>query len=736
MSPGASVSPRPLVRLVAFAALGLYGALRWATLLSPAPAWRLLALLAVAVALAGGGAALGRRSRPAALLCCAAAAVAIFPLAGIPIAWVLHARLAAIAGAVGDGLSALPGVLVPYLGSGGSVRVVIVLGAGVLLLDAALLIAFAPGGGGAPGGGWAPGGGGVPARSARRDLHRAGAALPLVALAVVPSTLVRGQLPYLGGVVLFGLLVAFMWGERIGRAQLPAAIVVAALAAAAAALAAPALDRHRPWVSFETLAGTVSPARVDTFDWSQSYGPLDWPRTGRQVLQVRARRPDYWKAENLDEFDGREWVAGSSPSAPAPTADPGVPARWAQALRVTIGSMRTSDLIAAGLASRPARVPGLLAPGPSAGTWRVAPALRPGDSYLVRTYSPRPTPAELGAEAPGELASALAEHPGALRPYLSIPGVRSPYARAFALARRLARAAPAPYAYVVSVERYLSPSRGFRYDESPPLRKYPLESFLFRDKLGYCQQFSGAMALLLRIGGVPARVAAGFTTGAYDPASHAWRVSDLDAHAWVEAWFAHYGWVRFDPTPASAPARAGQAAAAALGGGEPPVRARVPFVRPRGASAPARESPAARGAATALPASAILALAILALAALIALALRARRRRGAPGAAQLVAELQRALARCGRPIGGEVTLATLERDYSLASSPGAAGYVRAIRIARFGGGGEPPTAAQRRALRHQLRAGLGVLGRPRAWWALPPRGARRARGRGSSGSAG
>ena len=67
------------------------------------------------------------------------------------------------------------------------------------------------------------------------------------------------------------------------------------------------------------------------------------------------------------------------------------------------------------------------------------------------------------------------------------------------------------------------------------------------------------MAMLLRMGGIPARVAAGFTSGTYDKKSGSWIVTDIDAHAWVEAWFPSYGWVRFDPTPATAPARGGRA---------------------------------------------------------------------------------------------------------------------------------------------------------------------------------
>jgi hypothetical protein len=57
------------------------------------------------------------------------------------------------------------------------------------------------------------------------------------------------------------------------------------------------------------------------------------------------------------------------------------------------------------------------------------------------------------------------------------------------------------------------------------------------------------MALMLRYLGIPARVAAGFTSGVYDRSTHEWTVTDHDAHTWVEAWFPHYGWLPFDPTP-------------------------------------------------------------------------------------------------------------------------------------------------------------------------------------------
>jgi hypothetical protein len=224
------------------------------------------------------------------------------------------------------------------------------------------------------------------------------------------------------------------------------------------------------------------------------------------------------------------------------------------------------------------------------------------------------------------------------------------------------------------------------------------------------------MALLLRMGGIPARVAAGFTSGTYDRGSQQWVVTDRNAHAWVEAWFPQYGWVRFDPTPVTAPARGGSTA--------PPIvkplatTAALTGVAPRrdiGGQAPA---PAvahhSSGGETTIWFIVVGALAGGGAAALLWLVLSGPR---AP--ADLVDELERALVRTRRPLSDGVTLAALEGR--LRASPGAEAYVRALRMARYGGQARLPTRAERRALRRELARGLGLAGRLRAWWALPPR---------------
>src|SRR6185503_18694399 len=56
------------------------------------------------------------------------------------------------------------------------------------------------------------------------------------------------------------------------------------------------------------------------------------------------------------------------------------------------------------------------------------------------------------------------------------------------------------------------------------------------------------MAVLLRIEGVPARVASGFAPGEFDESTGVSIVRENHAHTWVEAYFPRYGWITFEPS--------------------------------------------------------------------------------------------------------------------------------------------------------------------------------------------
>ena len=86
------------------------------------------------------------------------------------------------------------------------------------------------------------------------------------------------------------------------------------------------------------------------------------------------------------------------------------------------------------------------------------------------------------------------------------------------------------YGAVIALESYFH-DKQFRYDQTPPTGPGPvLADFMLHSHRGYCQMFSGSMALVLRMHGIPARVADGFTEGSPTTGGTT-RSTDRDAHA-------------------------------------------------------------------------------------------------------------------------------------------------------------------------------------------------------------
>ncbi len=83
-----------------------------------------------------------------------------------------------------------------------------------------------------------------------------------------------------------------------------------------------------------------------------------------------------------------------------------------------------------------------------------------------------------------------------------------------------------------------------------PVSEAPLDDFLFQHTYGNCEYFASAMAVMLRLSGIPARLVGGYRGGFYNQAAGYYMIPERNAHVWVEAYFENRGWVRFDPTPA------------------------------------------------------------------------------------------------------------------------------------------------------------------------------------------
>ncbi|QDP42071.1 DUF4129 domain-containing protein [Radiobacillus deserti] len=115
------------------------------------------------------------------------------------------------------------------------------------------------------------------------------------------------------------------------------------------------------------------------------------------------------------------------------------------------------------------------------------------------------------------------------------------------------------YDKVKAVEQYFN-SNGFEYQTKdvpvPDRNEDYVDQFLFESKVGYCDNFSTSMVVLLRTLDIPARWVKGFSGGervSNQPEDipddlDLYQITNSNAHSWVEVYFPEIGWVPFEPT--------------------------------------------------------------------------------------------------------------------------------------------------------------------------------------------
>ncbi len=758
-----------VLRLVAFGALAAFATAHWGQLVLDAPTGRMALVVLVAIGAGGVLILLGRAPLPRWLVWVLAALVGVAALAlglmaaGLPGRMLLPGGWDELVDGLDRGLAGVQGVEWPYDGPDEWIRLTILLGAPLFLAIGATL-AF-----------W-------PARRFAPLLRLAG----LVALLFLYGAAVTEQdpgEPLLRGLVLLLLVAAYLWLPRLPARE---AVIAAAAVVAVGVLSLPvasAMDRQGAWWDYQAWSLFGEGKRV-TFDWTHQYGPLDWPRDGTTLLNVKSDRPHYWKAQTLDGFDGFRWFRSSHNDTAALGAE--LPfdgergigegeawdyfeynPRWDEEIEFTVRSLSTQLVVGAGLTHD---VDGVNATTSADGTARLIgeEPLEKGDSYSIRTYAPDPSARQM-TEAPegypdsyvnytalylpnsgesatedsGPVSDQARELQAQNRELVFVPLRGEPdsghgaeadavlrsseYARMYELTQELTADATTSYEVVKAIERHLQ--ENYRYSERVPTRPLPLNGFLFEERRGYCQHFSGAMALMLRMAGIPARVAAGFSPGSFNTDTGEYRVRDLDAHSWVEVWFTGIGWVPFDPTPAASPAEsqssaAGTSAAAADAG-------EIDALRRQGVAAERADANPTLSSGDGGPDWVVPVLLLLLLGGLAGAGFWVTRRvqrlhalgPSERSEAQL-AELRRALRRLGWDVPARTTLLALERRLGRSAGPASEAYAGALRAARF----DPrapagPDLTARRAVRRELSRG-SAGDRLRGLFAMPPGGPR------------
>ena len=176
---------------------------------------------------------------------------------------------------------------------------------------------------------------------------------------------------------------------------------------------------------------------------------------------------------------------------------------------------------------------------------RLPQPLQAGLTYSVISYRPDFEPAQLRR-------ASTAYPPDIARRYLQLPDNISERVRT--LARTLTAPYDNNYDKIVALNEHLL--REYPYNFFPP--PHPpgaevVDTFLFEDREGVCEQYVTALVIMARSLGIPARLASGYGAGDYNPITGYYEVRLNHAHSWAEIYFPEYGWAPFDPTPGWTP---------------------------------------------------------------------------------------------------------------------------------------------------------------------------------------
>jgi hypothetical protein len=266
------------------------------------------------------------------------------------------------------------------------------------------------------------------------------------------------------------------------------------------------------------------------------------------VMLVRAQRPSYWVGETFDTWDGRNWSATGDAAHPLRETSPfllplpqGDRPQGQLDLQTFYLQGTTADLVFHAESAAQIWFPTSKVFFSNDGTIVSPIGLGPGAIYSVESQVTGATAADLrGAATTASLPTALE------RDYLQLP---SPYARVAALARSITAGDTTTYDRVQALIKWIGKHTRYSTDIPPlPAGADTVDEFLFGNRVGFCEQISTSLTVMLRSLGIPAREAVGYVPGSYNPVTDLYEVRADDAHAWVQVWFPGYGWQDFDPT--------------------------------------------------------------------------------------------------------------------------------------------------------------------------------------------
>jgi transglutaminase-like putative cysteine protease len=336
---------------------------------------------------------------------------------------------------------------------------------------------------------------------------------------------------------------------EVARAAIATAVIASVVVVALGPTITDHLGRH-VWPGIDPSFGDQisAPSSLTATDHVDM---TERPRlSDRVVFTVDAPRAQFWRGQTFDVWDGSTWTQSQPQSTPLArdgntatvTPDP-----------VDVGATTGATMRQTYRVETPFSNVVFAAPSPVSvetdkvvaeradGTLTSFTGYGKGATYTVTSRSLLPTAAALRATNGGSLPGLLGEEFGRQDVHVT--------ERVQILARRITAAAPTAYDKVLAIEHWLDTH--VTYSLNAPLAPHGVDvvdDFLFRSRVGWCEQVASSLVVLARIAGVPARLATGFVPGHRDAITGQFVVRERDAHAWAEIYFPGVGWQPFDPT--------------------------------------------------------------------------------------------------------------------------------------------------------------------------------------------
>ena len=297
------------------------------------------------------------------------------------------------------------------------------------------------------------------------------------------------------------------------------------------------------WQRF--FAGVSGPSRLQGVSFSDSIRLGQAPNLGdRVVFYVNAPAAHFWRAVSYDFYTGAGWRRTETDRVDKVTVNYAERQKLDATFQIVVPH---ANLLFGANEPTKVNVPYQFQTGDDRGFSTSLYAVNRDQAQGTYTTS-----SLVSIATKEELRKATTVYPAAIKAkYLQLPSSVPP--RVADLAHRIADARVTPYDKAEAVETYLRDT--YKYStvvKSAPPGRDPVDYFLYDLKADFCEYFASSMAVLLREVGVPARVVEGFTAGELD-LNNRYLVRELNAHAWVEAYFPQYGWIEFEPTPSELP---------------------------------------------------------------------------------------------------------------------------------------------------------------------------------------